>query len=433
MCVNIKYKQMFGGMAMTKERIDYKKLPNDNILCVDMKSFYATIEAVDRNLNPWKVPLAVVGNKERKGGVILAATPAMKKKFNLGTANRAYQIPKNSDIIIVEARMGLYVDVSIEITRLFNEYVPLDDIHVYSIDESWLKLNKEPKESWQTAKNIKNKLMKKFNLPSSMALGPNMFLAKVAMDVEGKKKGLVRWTYADIENKLWPLSLNDCWGIGNRLAKKFKKIGVKTMGDLAHLPLNYLENKFGIMGNQLYYHAWGVDLSKVEGHYLDKKKSIGRGITLYRDYTKIEEIKTVIFDLSEEVAKRARKNKVVGKTISLTLSYSKNELNKGFSRQKTINEYTNFSSDIYNTNLKLLKKYYSGEKVRKISVNLSNLISDKKIQLSLFNNKNERVNLARTKDELRDKFGHKSLFYGRSLKKSSIRNRINETIGGHKA
>ncbi|MGM0411168.1 MAG: DNA polymerase thumb domain-containing protein [Bacillota bacterium] len=418
---------------MTKEKINYKNLPNNNILCVDMKSFYASIESVDRGLNPWKVPLAVVGNKERKGGVILAATPAMKKQFNLGTANRAYQIPENSDIIIAEARMGLYVEVSIEITRLFNEYIPLDDIHVYSIDESWLKLNKDKKESWKTAKNIKNELLKKFKLPSSMGLGPNMFLAKVAMDVEGKKKGLVRWTYDDIENKLWPLPLEKCWGIGKRLAKKFKKIGVKTMGDLAHLPLDYLENKFGIMGNQLYYHAWGIDLSKVEGHYLDKKKSIGRGITLYRDYTELEEIKTVIFDLSEEVAKRARQNKVIGKTISLTIIYSKNELNKGFSRQKTINEYTNFSSDIYNTNLKLLKKYYTGEKVRKISVNLSNLISDKQIQLSLFNNTNEKMNLAKTKDELRKKFGHKSLFYGRSLKNSSIRSRINETIGGHKA
>ena len=125
------------------------------------------------------------------------------------------------------------------------------------------------------AKNIKNELMKRFQLSSNMALGSNMFLAKVAMDVEGKKDGLMRWTYDDIADKLWPLPLEKCWGIGSRLAKKLNKIGVKTMGDLAHIPLEYLENKFGIMGNQLYYHAWGVDLSKVEGHYLYKKESIG--------------------------------------------------------------------------------------------------------------------------------------------------------------
>ena len=418
---------------MPKEKIDYSNFPDKNILCVDMKSFYASIEAVDRNLDPWEVPLAVIGNKQKKGGVVLAATPAMKEKYNLGTANRVYQIPDDPEIILVEARMGLYLEVSMEITRLFNNFVPLDSIHVYSIDESWLKLADDKNKSWKTAQTIKNELMEKFQLPSSMALGPNMFLSKVAMDVEGKKKGLVRWTYNDVKDKLWPLPLKKSWGIGSRLEKRFRKVGVKTIGDLAHLPLEYLENKFGIMGNQLYYHAWGIDLSKVEGHYLDKKVSIGRGITLYKDYSDIEEIKTVIFELSEEVAKRARRNNVVGKTISLVIGYSKNELKKGFQRQLTINQHTNFTFDIYNSCLKLLKENYEGEKVRKISINISNLVSDKKIQLNLFNDRNKQLQLARVKDDLNKRFNHKALFYGRSLKKSSIRERINTTIGGHNA
>ena len=398
-----------------------------------MKSFYASIEAVDRDLDPWNIPLAVIGNKKRSGGVVLAATPAMKEKFNIGTANRVYQIPDDSEIILVEARMEFYVQVSMEITRLFNEFVPLDDLHVYSIDESWLKLDENKEKSWEMAKNIKNELMKRFQLSSSMALGSNMFLAKVAMDVEGKKDGLMRWTYDDIADKLWPLPLEKCWGIGSRLAKKLNKIGVKTMGDLAHIPLEYLENKFGIMGNQLYYHAWGVDLSKVEGHYLDKKESIGKGITLYKDYCELEDIKTVIFELSEVVARRARDNKVVGKTINLGIGYSRDELKNGFQRQKTINEYTNFTFKIYNICLQLLKKHYTGENVRKINVNLSNLVSDKKIQLDLFENKNQKLKLAEVKDKIIKKYGHEALFYGRSLRKSSIKKRINETIGGHNA
>ena len=418
---------------MSEENIDYSSLPDKNILCIDMKSFYASIEAVDRGLDPWKAPLAVIGNKKRSGGVVLAATPAMKEKFNIGTANRVYQIPDNPEVILVEARMGLYVEVSMDITRLFNEFVPLDDLHVYSIDESWLKLDESKEQSWETAKKIKDELMKRFQLTSSMALGPNMFLAKVAMDVEGKEDGLVRWTYDDIADKLWPLPLEKCWGIGSRLAKKLNEIGVKTVGDLAHLPLEYLENKFGIMGNQLYYHAWGVDLSKVEGHYLDKKESIGRGITLYKDYCELEDIKTVIFELSEIVARRARDNKVVAKTINLVVGYSRDEIKKGFQRQKTISEYTNFTFDIYNICLKLLKKHYTGEKVRKISVNLSNLVSDKIIQLNLFENKNQKFELAEVKDKIIKKYGHKALFYGRSLRESSIKKRINETIGGHNA
>src|SRR6056297_1670611 len=115
---------------MSDENIDYSEFPDNNILCVDMKSFYASIEAVDRNLDPWEVPIAVIGNKQKKGGVVLAATPAMKDKFNIGTANRVYQIPDNTEIIMVEARMGLYLQVSMEITCLFNDFVPLDSIQV---------------------------------------------------------------------------------------------------------------------------------------------------------------------------------------------------------------------------------------------------------------------------------------------------------------
>lgn len=418
---------------MTEENINYSNLPNENILCIDMKSFYASVEAVERGLDPLKVPLVVVGNKKRKGTVVLAASPVMKKKYNIYTADRLYQIPDAPEIVFAEARMGLYLQRSMDITRLFNNFVPLDDMHVYSIDESWLKLSKDNQKSWETAKKIKKELLKKFKLPSSMALGPNMFLSKVAMDVEGKKRGLVRWEYDDITNKLWPLRLKDCWGIGNGLVEKLNEVGLQTLGDLAHFPLEYLENKFGIIGNQLYYHAWGVDLSKVEGHYLDKSKSIGRGITLYQDYCEIEAIKTVIFDLSEVVAKRARENKVAGKTISLSIGYSHHERNKGFNRQKTLNEYINLSDDIYKCCLKLLRKNYNGEKIRKVSLNLSNLVSDENIKLKLFGDQNQKMKIAKLKDELVEKYGGNALFHGRSLKKSSIKERIDKTIGGHNA
>ena len=424
------------GDNVVVEDINYDEFEKHEILCIDMKSFYASIEAVDRGLQPSQVPLAVIGDKERKGGVVLAATPAMKKKFGIGTASRVYQIPADSEIILVEARMNFYLEVSMEITRLFNEFVPLSDIHVYSVDEAWLKLDgvvKDENDSWEIAKEIKRELMSRFHLPSSMALGPNMFLAKVAMDVEGKEKGLVKWTYDDIANKLWPVSLKKCWGIGNRLAKKFKKIGIKTMGELAQLPLSYLENKFGIIGNQLYYHAWGIDLSEVEGHYLDKINSIGKGITLYKDYSDIEEIKTVIFELSEEIAKRARRYRVVGKTVHLSLSYSKDEFKSGFQQQKTIEKYSNLSFTIYKICVNILLENYNGNKVRKISVKLSNLVSDRNIQLNLFTEENKKLRLAEIKDNLQKKFHYKALFYGRSLKKGSIRERIDKTIGGHNA
>ncbi len=431
---NTNLKHMFGVIRV--KPADYDNLPHQNILCVDMQSFFASIEAVSRGLDPVETPLAVLGDKKRSGSVVLAASPALKKRYSIKTADRFYQIPDDPKIKLVEARMGLYVKISLEITKLFNNYVPLNAIHVYSIDESWIKLDGTERlfgDKWKVARMIKKDLLQKYGLNCSMALGPNMFLAKVAMDNEGKKIGLVEWTYDDVEDKLWPLPLKKCWGIGGRLAKHFNKLGVKTVGDLAHLPLEYLENKFGVMGTQLYYHAWGVDLSKVEGHYLDERKNLGRGITLYSDYEDIEKIKTVIFELAEEVGKRARKRNLTGKTISLGLVYSREELEGGFHVQRTIDTHTNLTTVIFDTAVVLLNENYRGQAVRKVRVSLGNFSNKANMQLNIFDNRAREIELMKVKDKLQDKYGYQALYYGRSTKPGSIKERIKTTIGGHKA
>jgi len=415
--------------------INYDDLPHNNILCVDMKSFFASVEAVAREMDPLKVFLAVVGDKNRESSVVLAASPLLKEKYNIKTGNRFYEIPEYSEIKIVNARMGLYLETSLQITRLFNNFVPLDALHVYSIDESWLKLDGTERllgDKYQVAKKIRNELLKKFGLHCSMGLGPNMFLAKVAMDIEGKKKGFAEWTYDDVPHKLWPLALDECWGIGSRLKKRFNRLGIKTVGELAQLSLTYLEKRFGIMGSQLYYHARGIDLSKVEGHYREQPKNLGRGITLLHDYKNEEEIRTVIFDLSEEVAKRSREKGLVGKTISLGIGYSREELNGGFYVQRSLKQYTNLTHDVYGTCLDLFSENYRGEVVRKINVALGNFSSHTAGQLNLFINKTKENKICKTKDEIEDKFGYRALFYGRSLKKGSVRKKIKTTTGGHK-
>lgn len=414
--------------------IDYKQLPDNKILCVDIKSFFASVEAVDRGWNPLKVCLAVVGDKSRPGAVVLAASPALKKKYNIKTGNRLYEIPRNEEIKIVDARMGMYLQRSLEITLLFKQFVPLDAIHVYSIDESWLKLDGTERslgDAREAALMIKKALLNNFGLSSSMGIGPNMFLAKVAMDIEGKKKGIAKWTYDDIEAKLWPVPIKECWGIGGRMAKWFHKIGVNTVGDLARMPLDFLEDRFGIMGNQLYYHAWGVDLSRLEGHYDEKHKALGRGITLFKDYCDLEELKTVIFELADEVAKRARSKDIAGKTVSLGIGYSKGERGSGFHVQRTREEYTNFTSDVYELALELFSENYQGQSVRRISLALANLAPVSAVKLNLFEDKEKEINLHKTKDTLQDRYGYKALFFGKSLRSGSVLERIKTTIGGH--
>ena len=121
--------------------MDYSKLPQQQILCIDMKSFYASCSAVMEGLDPLNCYLVVVGNKEREGSVVLAASPKIKKEFGIKTGARQFDIPDDPRIHTVEPQMATYFRISTEIVRVFNRYVPKTAIHVYSVDESFLKVD----------------------------------------------------------------------------------------------------------------------------------------------------------------------------------------------------------------------------------------------------------------------------------------------------
>ena len=416
--------------------IDYSELPQGDVLCIDMKSFYASVEAVERGLDPFQVALAVVGNQEQKGSVILAATPPMKKKYNIRTGNRLFEVPKKPEVFLVEPRMSLYMRRSLQVIELFTNYVPRDDIFIYSIDESWLDLD-GTKDRYggaeKMAQRIRKDIYRRFRLASSAGIGPNMFLSKASMDIEGKKRGLASWHYQDVPEKLWPVEVSEVWGIGSRTARKMKKWKIRTMGDIARRDLKFFQRKLGVVGEEIYRQAWGIDQSLTGGYYSDNRKSIGRGATLYRDYFDFEEIKTVIFNLSEDIGYRARSLGLAGKTVSLSISYSRDFRRSGFQAQETSETATNLEHEIMEGCLELLQeKHSSGAPVRKISVSLSSLVGEEEIQLNLFQNKEKEIRLAKARDEIRDRFGPDKLYFGLDRSRGSIRERLNSNIGGHK-
>src|SRR5579875_580764 len=245
--------------------VDYSTLPQNKILCVDMKSFYASCSAVMEGLDPLNCYIAIVGDKQRQGSIVLAASPRLKKEFGIKTGSRLFEIPKDPRIRLVEPKMATYLRVSTELIRVFNRYVPKEAIHVYSVDESFIKVD-GTLHLWGDARTIAAKIKKdierEFQLPCAIGIGPNMLMAKLCLDLEAKNENIAEWTYEDVEAKLWKVSpLRKMWGIGRRLEKTLNGMGIFTVGQLARYDLAKLEKKFGIMGNQLYYHAWGVDLS----------------------------------------------------------------------------------------------------------------------------------------------------------------------------
>lgn len=417
--------------------VDYSVMPKQQILCIDMKSFYASCSAVMRGLDPMECYLVVAGNHDRKGSVILAASPRMKKEFGIKTGSRLFEVPNDPRIIIEEPKMATYLRVSMEITRVFHRYVPKEAVHTYSVDESFICIDGTEHiwgDAYTIAQKIKDDIEREFQLPSSVGIGPNMLMAKLCLDLEAKKAGIAEWTYEQVEEKLWPISpLSQMWGIGNRMEKNLNSMGIFTVGQLAHFNLTTLEKKFGIMGNQLYYHAWGIDLSEIGAPILQGQISFGKSQILLRDYTDKEEIKHVVLEMCEEVARRARTHRKAGRTVHFGLGYSKDEFGGGFYRSRTMEEPTNVTMTIYHICLALLDEHYNGKTVRKITISLGQITDDHEYQLSLFdqNGFNKRK-LGYTVDRIRARFGSASLLRAVSYTDAGTARHRATLVGGHK-
>ncbi|WP_458412586.1 DNA polymerase thumb domain-containing protein [Schinkia sp. CFF1] len=418
--------------------ISYSTVPHHKILCIDMKSFFASCAAVKLGLDPLTCYLAVVGDTDREGSIVLASSPKMKSEFGIKTGNRLFEIPNDPRIKIVNAKMGTFLKTSTEIVKLFCQFVPKECVHVYSIDESFLKIDGTERlwgDAKETAARIQDAIFQQFNIPSAIGIGPNMLLAKLCLDLEAKVKGIAEWTYEDVQTKLWKVSpLSKMWGIGSRLERTLNRMGIMTVGQLAHYPLALLEKKFGIMGNQLYYHAHGIDFSELGAPIIKGQISFAKGQILLRDYDDPKEVKHVILEMCEEVARRARNAKKCGRTISLGVGYSKDEGGGGFHRSKTIFEPTNITMDLYRTCLELFEENFTNRIVRQISITLSNICEDEVLQLSLFEeNKVKEHELGYVMDAIRKKHGPNAILRAVSYTKAGTARHRNKLVGGHKA
>ncbi len=137
----------------------------------------------------------------------------------------------------------------------------------------------------EIAEHIQDADMREFGLPCTIGIGVNMLISKLALDLESKKapNGKFRWRYEDIPEKLWPVRpLSKMWGIGRRMEQNLNRMGIFTVGALVKYPL---EKKIGVMRNQMFYHAWGIDLSEIGAPVLQGQVSFGKSQILLKDYT----------------------------------------------------------------------------------------------------------------------------------------------------
>jgi DNA polymerase V len=421
--------------------MDKDLYPERHILSIDLKSFFASCECIARGLDPFKFPLVVANPNQGGGAITLAVTPYLKKQ-GVKSRGRIYEIPQHIKYKIVPPRTSYYIKMSEAVIDVYLDFVAKEDLHVYSIDECFLDVTDYLKMYKMTdrelAKKILDEVTHRTGLTANCGIGPNILLAKIAMDVEAKlyKDGIAKWTYEDVPNKLWTISpLSKMWGIGPRMEVRLNKLGIRSVGDLAKFDKNRLKVAFGIKGEELWEHANGIDLSRISSFKaVPKDKSYSNSQVLFKDYYG-NNVHIIIREMVSIVCKRLRTNNKVGNVIGLAIGFSKNT-GGGFYHVIKLDKLTDSEKDVYDTCSIIFDTYYNNQPIRKVGVSVGGLTTKESVQLDLFtsiedmekeDNKNKVI------DEITSKHGKNSLLKASALLSDSTIKDRNKKIGGHNA
>ena len=313
-----------------------------SIICIDLKSFYASVECVERGLNPFKTNLVVADPTRSKSTICLAITPAMK---SLGIKNRCriHEIPDCVKYITAMPRMQLYMDYSAKIYGIYLRYVSKEDIHVYSVDECFIDVTNYLQLYHLTAKEMAVKLMQEVmeetGITATAGVGTNLYLAKIAMDIVAKHikpdKDGVRIAELDemsYRRKLWNhRPLTDFWRVGKGYAKKLEEHGLFSMGDVARCSVgkpNEFHNEellykmFGINAELLIDHAWGYEPCTMEQvkAYKPETNSVCSGQVLHCPYD-FDKAKLVVKEMTDLMTLDLVDKRLVTDQIVLTVGY----------------------------------------------------------------------------------------------------------------
>ena len=390
------------------------------IFLVDMNAFFISCE-MTRNDPLVGIPAAVAGDPKKRSGIILAANYEARS-FGVKTAMVLHEALKRCPrLSLVPPDHHFYHQKSEEVMELLSNYTPVMEQN--SIDEAWLDMTGCQGlfgDPLTAAKSMMDEIKDRLGLWCSIGIAENKFLAKMAAEMK-KPLGITELWQQDVPKKLWPLPINEMYGIGAKTAEKLNRMGMKSIGDLAKSDKDHLIRAFGKGGHEIYLHANGIDDSPVAARTVEDMKSIGRSTTLPEDLSDIEKAKQVLMELADDIGMTARKHDKKGHTVHITLKYSDFKV---ITKQATV-PATHTTKEIYQAGCRLLEQIWSSSRpVRLIGISISGFSGDSSFeQLSLFeqaadnpqNNKSERID--KVMDKIRNKHGVEKITFGTLMKK----------------
>lgn len=416
---------------------------NRTYLCIDLKSFYASVECVERNLDPFTTNLVVADKARGQGTICLAITPKMK---TLGVRNRCrvYEIPKNMDYIMATPRMNLYIKYSADIYSIYLKYIAKEDIHVYSVDESFLDIttymtlyNKNPKG---IAQMIMDDIFKETGICATAGIGTNLFLTKIALDITAKHvpDHMGYLNEEMFKEQIWHHKpITDIWNIGPGIAKRLTKYECYDLYDVAHLDPKLLYKEFGVNAEYLIDHSHGLEpctIAEIQA-YKTKSNSLSFGQALFED-TEYKDAELIVKEMVELAVLDLVKKHLVTCHVSLSIGYTKGTI-KGTGGSLKIDITTNSYKTLLPIFLKIFKQTTNKNVyVRRINIGFGNVVSEDHKTINLFtNNVNEEkeLNLQKAIINIKNKYGKNAIIKGMNLEEKATTIKRNKLVGGHNA
>lgn len=410
-------------------------------LCIDMKCFYASVECVLRGLDPFETDLVVADPDRSKNTICLAITPKMKKR---GIKNRCriYDIPKNIHPIIAKPRMKKYMEYSAKIYKIFLKYFSDEDIHVYSIDESFIDitnyLNMYQKNPYEIARMVLKDIFSTYGLTATCGIGTNMYLSKIALDILSKHNpNNIGYLNEELYKKiLWHHTpLSDFWQIGRGIEKRLLKLHIKDMYDVAHYDEKKLYKEFGINAKLLIDHSWGVEPCTIKDikSYRPKSKSISNSQILFEDYS-FNNAKIILTEMIDNLVQRLVEEGLYTNIAGFSIGYSKDVF-----PMQNISVKLKHSTNSYSTIIKKVLNEYQYQvndafPIRRIGVWFGNLTNKRVEQLDLFStleNEDKDLKVEKAVNFIKDKYGKNAILRGVSLSDKATQIERNKMVGGH--
>ena len=371
---------------------------------IDMNSFYASVEMAHDPTLKGK-PVAIAGNPKQRRGIIVTSSYEARH-FGVRTTMPLWEARKLCpNLIVLPPNFDRYREASRKMFQLIAELTP--HVEPVSIDEGYIDVTNIDHHGTpiDTAKMLQKRIKDELDLPSSIGIGPNKFLAKMASDMK-KPMGITVLRIRDLPKKLWPLPIEKMYGVGKKTAEKLRQIKIDSIGDLAKADVYKLSQLLGINGERLKNRANGIDPRHVDPDAVNEFKSIGNSKTLPHDTTDEAEIRQLFEHLATTIEMRMQRRQAVGLTVQIMIRYYDHQT---VTRSKKLPDYIYTKEDILRHALSLFHNHWNLQPVRLLGITVTDMIDKqymtKQLNLFTYEQEIEKEKLQETINDLTRKFG----------------------------